>query len=269
MRKLSNSGQGENLEDLGELECQRSAPNSLLNSVLHENLEDLHVHHSLHDPEEQDCQRPGAQTLLNPVMRESQGFLASKRPSRREPPERTLAPSALPPAVPPSAAQEEPDEEEDEEGQDDLLRDHFCGTLQVLVLHPTHRRLQHRNVDHLHGNEGLDDRLHGAPQNPCLRAATSDRGGGRPPSSSSSKTSKNSVPLPLGVFWPRGGVVLLVLHQLLLQRDRTARGVVELFSQGHCDAHPFVPKHRTEASLPPPPRGACGDAFNIHHDVNR
>ena len=64
-------------------------------------------------------------------------------------------------------------------------------------------------------------------------------------------------------------VVLLVLHQLLLQRDRTARGVVELFSQGHCDAHPFVPKHRTEASLPPPPRGACGEAFNIHHDVNR
>ena len=53
------------------------------------------------------------------------------------------------------------------------------------------------------------------------------------------------------------GVVLLVLHQLLLQRDRTLRGVVELLSQGHCDAHPFVPKYRTEASVPPPPRAAC------------
>ena len=58
------------------------------------------------------------------------------------------------------------------------------------------------------------------------------------------------------------GVVLLVIHQLLPQRDRTARGVVEPFSQGHCDAHPFVPKHRTEAPLPPPPRGAS-DAFDM------
>ena len=42
MRKLWNAGLGENLEDLGELEYQRSAPRPLLlNSVLHENLEDL------------------------------------------------------------------------------------------------------------------------------------------------------------------------------------------------------------------------------------
>ena len=46
------------------------------------------------------------------------------------------------------------------------------------------------------------------------------------------------------------GVVLHVLHQLIPQQVSTSRGVVELFSQLHCDAHPFVPKHRTEASLP-------------------
>ena len=40
MRKLWNSGLGENLEDLGELECQRSAPQC---AVLGENLEDLYV----------------------------------------------------------------------------------------------------------------------------------------------------------------------------------------------------------------------------------
>ena len=46
---------GRNLEDLGELEYQRSAPQPLLlSSVLHENLEDLR--HSPADPEEQECQ---------------------------------------------------------------------------------------------------------------------------------------------------------------------------------------------------------------------
>ena len=59
MRKLWNSGLRKNLEDIGELEYQRSAPRSLLlNSVLRENREDLHVHHHLHDPEKLDCQRP-------------------------------------------------------------------------------------------------------------------------------------------------------------------------------------------------------------------
>ena len=73
--------------------------------------------------------------------------------------------------------------------------------------------------------------------------ATSDRGAGWPPTA-------------LAVFWPRGALYCACSTNSSF--DGTARGVVELFSQGHCDAHPFVPKHRTEASLPPPPRRARG-----------
>ena len=59
--------------------------------------------------------------------------------------------------------------------------------------------------------------------------ATSGRGGGPTPTELLIKDVTGCLLAP----W---GVVHLVLHQLLLQRDRTARGVVELFSQGHCDA---------------------------------
>ena len=72
---LLNSVLGENLEDLRhlpvdpeELEFQRSAPKTLLNSALGVHLEDLHEYYPLHDPEELDCRRPGNQTLLNPVL---------------------------------------------------------------------------------------------------------------------------------------------------------------------------------------------------------
>ena len=81
------------------------------------------------------------------------------------------------------------------------------------------------------------------------------------------KTSKNSVPLPLAVFWPRGALCISCSTNSSFKRDRTARGVVELFSHGHSDAHPLLPKQRTEASLPPPPRGACGDAFSTRARV--
>ena len=69
MRKQKNLGPGENLEDLGELECQRSAPQPLLNSVLGENLEDLH--HLPADPEELEFQRSAPNTLLNSVQHEN------------------------------------------------------------------------------------------------------------------------------------------------------------------------------------------------------
>ena len=48
-----------------ELECERCAPNSLLNPVMGENLQDLHQSHD----EELECQRDLLyQTLLNPVQ---------------------------------------------------------------------------------------------------------------------------------------------------------------------------------------------------------
>ena len=110
--------------------------------------------------------------------------------------------------------------------------------------------------NHRHGYEGLDDRLHGAAQNPCLRASHL-RQRWRPTPAELLIKDVEELYLPAtGCLLAPWGVVLLVLHQLLLQRDRTARGVVELFSQGPCDARPFVPKQRTEASLPPPPCGA-------------
>ena len=89
MRKQWNRGLGENLEDLRELEYQRSAPHPLLlNSVLGENLEDLR--HLSADPEELECQQSArTQTLLNPVLREFPGVHASKRTSRQPPQVRT------------------------------------------------------------------------------------------------------------------------------------------------------------------------------------
>ena len=56
-------------------------------------------------------------------------------------------------------------------------------------------------------------------------------------------------------------------HHLLPHQVSTARGAVEFLSLGHCDAHPFVPKHRTEASLLPPPRGACGRTMSCEAAV--
>ena len=66
--------------------------------------------------------------------------------------------------------------------------------------------LRHKNVDHRHGYEGLDDRFHGAPQNLCLRASHLRQRWRPTPPSSSSKTSKNSASLPLAVFWPLGAL---------------------------------------------------------------
>ena len=67
MRK--NPGLGENLGDLHEQEYQRSAPRSLLNRVVGENLEDLHF--SLADPEELEIQRSAPCPLLEyPVLLE-------------------------------------------------------------------------------------------------------------------------------------------------------------------------------------------------------
>ena len=68
MRKQKNHGPRENLEDLSDLECQRSAPQPLLTSVLGENLEDLHLPA---DPEELEFQRSASNTLLNSVQHEN------------------------------------------------------------------------------------------------------------------------------------------------------------------------------------------------------
>ena len=119
-------------------------------------------------------------------------------------------------------------------------------------------RLRHRIVEKRHQRHFVDNRLHGALQNLCLRASHLRQRWRPTPAELLIKDVEELGPPATGSLLAPWGAVLHVLHQLLLQRDRTARGVVELFSQGHCDAHPFVPKHRTEASLPPPPRRARG-----------
>ena len=142
---------------------------------------------------------------------------------------------ALPPTAPPSAAPQETLDEEYDLGhfdhQHDLVRDQLCGSLQDSA-----------NEDCGTGTS----RICTKGTKTSIFSTAPRRGGGRPPPSSSSKTSKNSASLPLAPW----GVVLHVLHQLLPQQLSTARGVVELLNQGHCDVHPFVPEHRTEASLP-------------------
>ena len=66
MRK--NSGLEENREDHHELECQRSAPCPLLNSVPGRNLEGLHDRPIHHDLEELECRRILLhETQLHPV----------------------------------------------------------------------------------------------------------------------------------------------------------------------------------------------------------
>ena len=130
-------------------------------------------------------------------------------------------------------------------------------------------RLRQRIIEQRHQRDCVDNRLHGALQNLCLRA---------------SHLRQRRWPPPRGVF-----VKQLEEHRVLPGVDRllapwsvvrlgpctSERRVVQGCGQLHAHGHPLVSKPRAEPALPPPPCGACGDAFSnrairwvMNHDGN-
>ena len=104
-------------------------------------------------------------------------------------------------------------------------------------------------------NWNVDDLLHSAPLVPLLRPDASEA----------------VRPSPFGVL-----VKQIEVHRILPGVGRhlapwsvvrlgpctSERRVVQGCGQLHAHGHPLVSKKRAEPALPPPPCGACGDAFS-------